>query len=130
MQGDPVDQFLDRVAGQVGVGQLHRGQGWGHVGGDRLVVKADHRQVADARRWRDDLLDGRAATIEEITTREGLAKGAVSRILPLAWLAPDVAAAILEGRQPAVLTPARLRALPDLPLGWVDQRALLGFPAI
>ncbi|WP_431298811.1 hypothetical protein [Tabrizicola sp. BL-A-41-H6] len=58
--------------------------------------------IADARCWRDDLFDGRAASIEEITTLEGLAKGAVSRILPLAWLAPDVAAAILEaGSQPS-----------------------------
>ena len=102
----------------------------------RTANKDAHRNpelialIADARRWRDDLFDGRAASIEAITTREGLAKGAVSRILPLAWLAPDIAAAILEGRQPAALTSTRLRALPDLPLGWVDQRALLGFPAI
>ncbi len=86
--------------------------------------------IADARRWRDDLLDGRAASIEEITTREGLAKGAVSRILPLGWLAPDIAKAILKGRQPAVLTSTLLRAVPDLPLGGADQRALFGFPAI
>lgn len=84
--------------------------------------------IADARRWQDDLLEGRAVSIEGITTREGLAKGAVSRILPLAWLAPDIAAAILEGRQPAILTSTRLRAEPDLPLGWADQRARLGFP--
>lgn len=102
----------------------------------RTANKEAHRDpemialIADARRWRDDLFDGRAASIEEITAREGLAKGAVSRILPLAWLAPDIAAAILEGRQPAVLSATRLRALPDLPLGWADQRARLGFPAI
>ncbi len=102
----------------------------------RTANKEAHRDpelialIADARRWRDDLLDGRAASIEEITTREGLAKGAVSRILPLAWLAPDIGYAILEGRQPPPLTAARLRALPDLPLGWANQRARLGFPAI
>ncbi len=102
----------------------------------RTANKEAHRDpeliavIADARRWRDDLLDGRAASIEEITTREGLAKGAVSRILPLAWLALDIAAAILEGRQPAVLTYTRLRALPELPLGWPAQRELLGFLAI
>ncbi len=102
----------------------------------RTANKKAHRDpelialIADARRWRHDLLVGRAASIEEITTREGLPKGAVSRILPLAWLAPDIAAAILEGRQPAVLTSSRLRAVPDLPLGWADQRALLGIPSI
>lgn len=86
--------------------------------------------LADARRWRDDLLLGRAASIEELTTRERLPKGAISRVLPLAWLAPDISAAILDGRQPPDLTPARLRNLPELPLDWVDQRELLGFPSI
>lgn len=86
--------------------------------------------VADARRWRDDLLAGRAASIKELTDREGLPQGAISRVLPLAWLAPDISSAIVDGRQPSDLTLARLRDLRELPLSWVDQRALLGFPAI
>ena len=65
----------------------------------------------------------------EITKREQLRPGTVSRILPLAWLAPDIAAAILEGRQPADLTAKMLRDLPDLPLEWSEQRRVLGFPA-
>jgi hypothetical protein len=85
--------------------------------------------VADARRWMAELLEGDATTAAEITSREGLRKGAVSRILPLAWLAPDIATAILEGRQPPALTAKRLRDLPEIPLCWHDQRALLGFPA-
>ncbi len=84
--------------------------------------------VADARRWMDDLVEGRTRTVAEITEREGLRPGTVSRILPLAWLAPDIATAILEGRQPANLTAMRLCDLPDLPLDWSDQRRLLGFP--
>ncbi|WP_174299566.1 recombinase family protein [Caulobacter sp. S45] len=45
----------------------------------------------------------------------------------LAFLAPDIQRALLEGRQPAGLT---LQALLDceLPLSWVEQRARLGFP--
>jgi site-specific DNA recombinase len=84
--------------------------------------------VADARRWMEDLIRGRAASVAEITEREQLRPGNVSRILPLAWLAPDIAKAILEGRQPADLTAKRLRALPELPLEWSTQRRLLGFP--
>jgi len=38
--------------------------------------------VADARRWIDDLMQGRAKTVAEITEREGLRPRAVSRILP------------------------------------------------
>jgi hypothetical protein len=83
--------------------------------------------VADARRWMDELVRGRARSVAEITEREGLRPGAVSRILPLALLAPDIATAILEGRQPADLTASRLRDLPNLPLDWVEQRRMLGF---
>jgi hypothetical protein len=85
--------------------------------------------VADERRWMDDLVQGRARTVAEITDREGLRPGEVSRILPLVWLAPDIATAILEGRQPADLTARRLRDVPDLPLDWSEQRCMLGFPS-
>ncbi|MEQ9057282.1 MAG: hypothetical protein RLO38_21545 [Roseovarius confluentis] len=77
----------------------------------------------------DDLIEGRAASVAEITEREQLRPGNVSRVLPLAWLAPDIAAAILEGRQPVDLTAKELRDLPDLPLDWPEQRRVLGFPA-
>ena len=86
--------------------------------------------VSDARRWMDDLIEGKAATVAEITEREQVRPGIVSRLLPLVWLAPDIAAAILEGRQPVDLTATKLRDLPDLPLDWAEQRRVLGFPAV
>ncbi len=85
--------------------------------------------IADARRWMEDLINGRAASVAEITEREQLRPGNVSRVLPLAWLAPDIAAAILEGRQPVDLTTQKLRELPRLPLEWGQQRRILGFPS-
>ena len=83
--------------------------------------------VADARRWASELLEGRASSIQMITEREGLRSGWVSRILPLAWLAPDISMAILEGRQPPHLTAKTLRALPELPIDWSEQQRILGF---
>ena len=83
--------------------------------------------VADARRWARELLEGKATSVQQITKREGLRSGSVSRILPLAWLAPDVSSAILEGRQPRQLTARKLRTLPELPVDWVKQRQILGF---
>ena len=77
----------------------------------------------------DDMIAGRAASVAEITEREQVRPGNVNRVLPLAWLAPDISAAILEGRQPADLTAKKLRDLPDVPLDWTEQRRLLGFPA-
>ena len=83
--------------------------------------------VADARRWASELLEGRASSIQHITEREGLRSGSVSRILPLAWLAPDISTAILEGLQPLHLTAKTLRALPELPMDWSEQQRILGF---
>tara|TARA_R110002049_G_scaffold160202_1_gene325222 strand:+ start:1020 stop:2705 length:1686 start_codon:yes stop_codon:yes gene_type:complete len=82
--------------------------------------------VADARRWARELLEGKAASVQQITEREGLRSGSVSRILPLAWLAPDISTAILEGRQPPHLSAKTLRSLPELPLDWTAQRQILG----
>ena len=83
--------------------------------------------VADARRWMRELQTGAAASVGEIERRESRAKGSVSRILPLAFLAPDIAAAILDGRQPESLTAGALRRLPELPMDWDAQRQALGF---
>ena len=44
----------------------------------------------------------------------------------LAFLAPDIQQAILDGRQPAGLTVKRLLAC-KLPIDWAAQRSMLGF---
>ncbi len=49
------------------------------------------------------------------------------RIARLAFLAPDITAAILEGRQPVSLTSRSLLKLAPLPMDWSEQRAVLGF---
>jgi len=85
--------------------------------------------VADARRWAKELLAGEAASIRQIEKAEGLRGGSVSRVLPLAWLAPNISTAIHEGRQPPHLSAKSLRDLSELPLDWNDQRQILGFAA-
>lgn len=47
-------------------------------------------------------------------------------IAGLGFLAPDIQAAIVRGRQPAGLTLETLQSM-KLPIAWADQRALLGF---
>jgi DNA invertase Pin-like site-specific DNA recombinase len=49
------------------------------------------------------------------------------QLLRVSWLAPDIIAAITEGRQPSTLTGRRLLRAADLPLSWGDQRKFLGF---
>jgi hypothetical protein len=62
---------------------------------------------------------------EEIANAYGISGQHVARLLPLAWLAPDIVEAILDGRQPKALTVKRLLA--KLPMDWADQRRALGF---
>jgi hypothetical protein len=50
-----------------------------------------------------------------------------TRLVRLTFLAPDIVAAILAGKQPAGLTANKLMADTRLPLDWRDQRAALGF---
>ncbi|PZR80255.1 MAG: recombinase family protein [Stutzerimonas stutzeri] len=49
------------------------------------------------------------------------------RIARLAFLAPDIVKTIIEGRQPASLTPRKLIKHPAIPLDWEGQRHALGF---
>ena len=50
------------------------------------------------------LQSGAAATVVEIAKSEALDDGEISRVLPLAFLAPDIVQAIIDGRQPYNLT--------------------------
>jgi site-specific DNA recombinase len=48
-------------------------------------------------------------------------------LLKVSYLAPDIIAAILDGRQPAGLTRTKLIRWPGLPMDWSQQRIVLGF---
>lgn len=59
-------------------------------------------------------------------TRAPRPDGHQVRLARLAYLAPDIIATIIEGRQPARITSRVLLRLPDLPMDWSEQRRLLG----
>ncbi|HEX9769613.1 MAG TPA: hypothetical protein VGA50_10600, partial [Kiloniellales bacterium] len=86
------------------------------------------RLIGRAHSWVRQLARGEAASVNAIAAREGLDGSDVSRILPLAFLAPDILEAILEGRQPPELTARALMRLRSLPADWQAQRRRLGFP--
>lgn len=50
-------------------------------------------------------------------------------LVRISFLAPDIVAAILEGRQPGTLTRQKLARITDLPIEWEAQRNVLGFAA-
>ncbi|OJU48157.1 MAG: site-specific recombinase [Mesorhizobium sp. 61-13] len=67
------------------------------------------------------LTDGSSRTIADVANTTNIHVADVSRILPLAFLAPKITDAILRGLQPVELT-ARTLARDDLPILWSDQR--------
>ncbi len=83
--------------------------------------------VAQAHIWYSEIRKGEACSVRDLARRHNLDPGNVSRTLPLAFLAPNIIEAILEGRQPVDLTPTCLKRMPDLPDSWVEQRRRLGF---
>jgi hypothetical protein len=85
--------------------------------------------VVTAHRWLAQLVGSEIGSIREIAGREGINESDVGRQIQLAFLAPDIIEAILNGRQPIDLTAGRLRRLRALPQEWDHQRRILGFPS-
>jgi hypothetical protein len=83
------------------------------------------RLLVRAHAIRARLLEDPSLTLREIAADEGVVGSYVSRLVRLAFLAPDIATAILNGRHPPQLTANRLMDDTRLPLDWRAQRELL-----
>lgn len=71
------------------------------------------------------LLEEPSLTLKEIAAEEGISSSYATRLLRLAFLAPDIVTAILNGRHPPQVTANRLMDDTRLPLDWTTQRELL-----
>jgi site-specific DNA recombinase len=89
---------------------------------DLALMKA----IARGRRWADDLLEGRGASVAGIAEREQVQPHYVRRLLRLAFLAPKIVEAIATGHQPPELTAKALSERLELPLLWNEQERALG----
>jgi len=87
---------------------------------DPALIKA----IARGRAWFDELVTGRALSLQALAERDGITRRYIRRLVGLAFLSPELVEAILQGRQPVELTATRLTEL-DLPLDWTEQRRLL-----
>jgi hypothetical protein len=83
------------------------------------------RLLVRAHAIRTRLLQDPSLTLKEIAAEEGVVSSYVSRLVRLAFLAPDIVTAILSGRHPPQLTANRLMDDTRLPLDWRAQRELL-----
>ena len=73
------------------------------------------------------MFESNCPPLEAIANEEKITASYATRLVRLAFLAPDILAAILAGKQPPGLTANKLMADTRLPLDWRDQRAALGF---
>jgi site-specific DNA recombinase len=83
------------------------------------------RLLVRAHAIRARLLQDPSLTLKEIAAEEGVSSSYVTRFVRLAFLAPDIVTAILNGRHPPQLTANRLMDDTRLPLDWRAQREVL-----
>jgi site-specific DNA recombinase len=79
--------------------------------------------LRDAHRWLDELLSDSRQTLESLALREGKTERSIRMTLSLAFLAPNVVKAAIEGRLPRGYG---LKRLVDMPMAWPDQWRTLG----
>ena len=67
-------------------------------------------------------------TVHDVAREEKVSAAYIYNLLRLPWLAPDITAAIVNGRQPRQLNAKSLmRQASRLPADWAEQRMQLGF---
>lgn len=91
---------------------------------DRALIAGLRRSHAELRSRGIDVSDSRA----DLADATGMGEPYLRKLSKLAFLAPDIQRAILEGRQPTGLTLADLLSA-NIPLDWHAQRQMLGFAA-
>jgi hypothetical protein len=82
--------------------------------------------LGESHRWLDELLSDPDQTLESLALREGKTDRSIRMTLSLAFLAPGIVMAAVEGRLPRGYG---LKRLVDLPLAWPDQWRALGLQA-
>jgi hypothetical protein len=79
--------------------------------------------IARGRRWLDDVISGRVTTVAQLCTREKSSVRQVNLTISLAFVAPNLVKAAVEGRLPRGIGVERLR---DPPTEWRRQFEALG----
>jgi site-specific DNA recombinase len=79
--------------------------------------------ISRGRRWLDEIISGSVTNIEQLATRQKCSVRQVNMTISLAFLAPDLVKAAVEGRLPRGIGVERLR---DAPTEWSRQFETLG----
>jgi site-specific DNA recombinase len=81
--------------------------------------------IARGRRWLKELVEDTTINVESIAKRERCSIRQVNMTVSLAFLAPNLVRAAIEGRLPRGIGVERLR---DAPVEWSRQHQMLGLP--
>jgi hypothetical protein len=84
---------------------------------DRRPIRAETRatllaSIARGRRWLDEIVAGTVTSVEQIAARDKCSIRQVNMTISLAFLAPDLVKAAVQGRLPRGIGVARLRDAP------------------
>ena len=79
--------------------------------------------ISRGRRWLDEMVSGSVTDFQQIATRQKCSMRQVNMTISLAFLAPDLVRAAVEGRLPRGIGVERLR---DAPAEWSQQFEALG----
>jgi site-specific DNA recombinase len=79
--------------------------------------------IAPGRRWLDEIVSGSVTDVQQIATRQKCSVRQVNMTISLAFLAPALVRAAVEGRLPRGIGVERLR---DAPAEWSRQFEALG----
>ena len=95
---------------------------------DARPIRAETRaklvaSIARGRRWLGEIVAGTVTDVEQIAAREKCSVRKVNMTISLAFLAPDLVKAAIEGRLPRGIGVARLC---DAPAEWSRQYRMLG----
>jgi site-specific DNA recombinase len=86
------------------------------------------RIVARAHDIQARLMQDTELSVHMIARQERVSANYLYRLLRIPSLAPDIVTAIINGKNPPQLTAKKLmRLTPQIPVGWSEQRKLLGF---
>ncbi len=106
--------------------------------GMKLIVQGSNSQtekkadpkltalVAKAHHWFERLSTGISDSTQTIAKEEKVSNAYVTRVIYLAFLAPDIIERILSGNHPETLTARSLTQMTNMPNDWQEQRELLG----
>ena len=87
----------------------------GSHGQDPHVLRA----IARAWKWRRQLEEGEASTLQDIAGKEGVSERFIGRMIRLAYLAPEVLEYLVIRRVPPALSLSDLVPVADRP--WAEQ---------